>query len=229
MTRDPWAWLGTIGGDVASLMRRLFEPFVQGQREGDRRGGGLGLGLAVVKGLVTLHGGSVKAHSEGPGRGSEFVVRLPGVVAADQAERVADRSTAASGIAATRAKRVLLVDDNEDAANLMGELLESSGHEVAIAYDGPSALQVERTFKPDVALLDLGLPVMDGFELLEVLRRRANGRPCRFLALTGYGQPADVERALAAGFERLLVKPIDVDLLERLLDERAPSAVSRPR
>jgi CheY-like chemotaxis protein len=200
------------------LLPRLFEPFVQGQRDGDRRGGGLGLGLAVVKGLVGLHGGTVRAHSDGVGRGSEFVVRVPGVVLGGYGEGRLDRDVDVARSSATVRKRVLVVDDNEDAASLLGELLEVGGHQVAVAFDGPAALRRVNAFNPDVALLDLGLPGMDGYQLLIALRKQLNGGRCRFLALTGYGQPADIERAAAAGFERLLVKPIDIELLERLLN-----------
>jgi len=166
-----------------------------------------------------LHGGSVTVHSAGAGRGSEFVVRVPGLVEGSEPRRrdaVAD-SVPKPGPA--RSRRVLVVDDNEDAADSLGALLESSGHEVAIAYDGASALEIAGRFDPEVAVLDVGLPVMDGYELVGALRERLARRSCRFLALTGYGQSKDIERAAAAGFERLLVKPVNVDLLEQLLAE----------
>jgi len=118
-------------------------------------------------------------------------------------------------------KRVLLVDDNQDAAELMNEFLTLLGHEVVVAYDGPTALALAGAFAPQVALLDIGLPVMDGYELVRSLRRILGGGACRYFALTGYGQPDDAARAVAAGFERVLVKPVDHDLLEHLLtDER---------
>jgi signal transduction histidine kinase/ActR/RegA family two-component response regulator len=206
----------------AELLPHLFEPFVQGQRDGDRRGGGLGLGLAVVKGLVALHGGSVKAESAGVGQGSEFIVRMPGLVVGDDDASRDQAARAAGRTVDPGRKRVMVVDDNEDGANLLGELLEEGGYEVAVAFDGPAALRKANTFNPEVALLDLGLPGMDGYQLLGALRQQMSSRGrCRFLALTGYGQPADVERAAAAGFERLMVKPIDIDELERVLNRDA--------
>jgi signal transduction histidine kinase len=203
-------------GIDAELLPRLFEPFVQGRRDVDREEGGLGLGLAVVKGIVALHGGTVTAGSEGVGRGSRFEIRLPGVQAEPAAE---SEPRPAAAPALRRARRVLVVDDNEDAAVLLAELLRLRGHEVAIAHDGFSALTVDASFEPDAAFLDIGLPRMDGYELVGRLRERGRTRACRFFALTGYGQPSDVQRALAAGFTKLLVKPVDLAVLQRTLDE----------
>jgi signal transduction histidine kinase/ActR/RegA family two-component response regulator len=202
----------------AELLPRLFEPFVQGPRDASRSDGGLGLGLSVVKGLVGLHGGSVRAHSDGLGRGSEFVVRLPGLITdarsapADELAQPNEADTSSQG-----GKRVLVVDDNEDAAALLAELLTQEGHEVRVAHDGLAALSVVGDFEPQMALLDIGLPFMDGYELVGSLRRVVRPGTCRYFAVTGYGQPGDAARAAAAGFERVLVKPIDHDLLARLL------------
>lgn len=199
------------------LLPRLFEPFVQGPRDASRSDGGLGLGLSVVKGLVGLHGGTVSAHSEGLGRGSEFVVRLPGLI--DTPLPGADGLTPPSqpGEASPTSQRILVVEDNQDAAELLADYLGMEGHEVRIAHDGPTALSIAPGFEPQVALLDIGLPVMNGFELVGALRRTLPAGTCRYFALTGYGQPSDVALAVAAGFDRVLVKPVDHDLLERLL------------
>ena len=201
----------------AELLPRLFEPFVQGPRDASRSDGGLGLGLAVVKGLVGLHGGSVRANSEGLGRGSEFVVRLPGVLT-DASSAPADEPNPPAQAASSQGKkRVLVVEDNEDAADSLAELLSLDGYEVRVARDGPSALALSSEFEPQVALLDIGLPVMDGYQLVRSLRRDLRDGSCRYFAMTGYGQPGDAALAAVAGFERVLVKPIDHDLLEHLL------------
>jgi signal transduction histidine kinase len=199
----------------AELLSRLFEPFVQGPRDASRSDGGLGLGLAVVKGLVGLHGGSVSARSDGLGRGSEFVVRLPGLMT-DAPSAPAQEPTLPRQAGAPK-KRVLVVDDNEDAADLLAEILTMEGHETRVAHDGPTALSLAVGFAPQVALLDIGLPLMDGYELVGALQRKLRAGSCRYFALTGYGQPSDVARAVAEGFERVLVKPIDHDVLEKLL------------
>jgi signal transduction histidine kinase/ActR/RegA family two-component response regulator len=201
-------------GIDAGLIQHLFEPFVQGQRAVDRREGGLGLGLAVVKGLVELHGGSVAARSEGVGRGSEFVVRLPGLTASPERAVPASRSFEKS--APIGGARVLVVDDNVDAADMLAVFLTAPGCDVRVAHDGPEALASIEGFEPTVAIIDIGLPLMDGYELVQRMREQMRGR-CRYIALTGYGQREDIERALAAGFERLLVKPVDLRVLRELL------------
>ena len=201
-------------GIAPEFLPRIFDLFVQGPRALDRREGGLGLGLALVKNLVTLHGGSVSACSQGPGRGSEFVVRLP---ALSDAPRLSARSTpevARSG----RARRVLVVDDNVDAAEILAETLLTLGHEVAIAHDGPQALSVQARFDADIGVLDLGLPVMDGYELASRMRRLAK-KPLRLIALTGYGQDQDRERTSQAGFDAHLVKPVEVQQLNELISD----------
>jgi PAS domain S-box-containing protein len=201
-------------GIAPELIGRVFEPFTQHAQSLARSTGGLGLGLAIVKSLVELHGGEVSAHSEGAGLGSEFVVCLPLMapgsrVSSPPAEVRQRRSTL---------KRVLVVDDNEDAAETLRSALERMGHVVEIAYDGPSALLAAERFGPEVALLDIGLPVMDGYELAARLRAAAPG-PLRLVAVTGYGQDADQERALAAGFARHVVKPVDLGRITALVEE----------
>ena len=197
-------------GIEAELLPKVFDLFVQGARSADRAEGGLGLGLAIVKNLVSLHGGTVAASSEGHGKGSEITVRLP---------LVAPKEVAVPPVRAPRAttlaKRLLVVDDNEDAANLLGEIARMRGHEVTIVHDPNQALDVVGAFQPEVAVLDIGLPGMDGYELAR--RLRLSVPTCRLIALTGYGQSKDRERALAAGFAAHLVKPVRVnDLLEMI-------------
>ncbi len=202
----------------AELLPRIFEAFVQGPRSLDRAPGGLGLGLSLVKSLVALHGGSVTAHSEGSGKGSTFVVTLPRAAEAPR-EDESDRPARAAPVSGRRL-RVLLVDDNPDLAELRGDALRLSDFDVATALDGPSALTAVDAFAPDVALLDLGLPVMDGYELAKQLRRRHE--KVRLVALTGYGQDKDRAKSRDAGFDVHLVKPVDLDVLERTIQRLAP-------
>ena len=195
-------------GIPQDMLGRVFELFVQGKRDTDRAEGGLGIGLTLVRSLVQLHGGSVIATSEGSGRGSSFVVTLPFAVASAGA----DNTMPASDRSDTAPRRILLVDDNEDASLLMGDLLTRAGHEVKVVHDGPSALAAVERFTPDVAVLDIGLPVMDGYELAGRLRERL-GPGCRLIALTGYGGQRDRTRSQIAGFSMHLVKPIDAQQL----------------
>jgi signal transduction histidine kinase/CheY-like chemotaxis protein len=206
-------------GISAEQLPRLFERFFQGPRSTDRAEGGLGLGLALVKSLITLHGGSVRAHSKGVGRGSTFELRLPR--ARTSAKPImTPRASAASAVAAARsAIRVLLVDDNVDAVELFGEYLASVGYDVRTAHDGPSALEVADAFRPRVAILDIGLPVMDGYELATRLRERLGDATPRLIAMTGYGQEEDRENSRRAGFERHLVKPVDAHALLAALEQ----------
>jgi CheY-like chemotaxis protein len=190
-------------GIAADVLPRVFELFYQGQRGVDRAEGGLGIGLALVRSLVELHGGSVEARSAGRGRGSEFIVRLPWSEPA-AAAGAGQGSGAQDGVAAAR---ILLVDDNRDAAETLAELLRLHGLEVEVFADPVEALARGPAWRPDVAILDIGLPVMDGYELGAHLRK-ACGSACRFIALTGYGQDADRARSEAAGFSGHLVKPV---------------------
>jgi CheY-like chemotaxis protein len=160
-----------------------------------------------VKSFVALHEGTVVATSEGPGKGSEFVVRIPAIRTSLEAPPQPPRDLPAG---ATRSRRILVVDDNEDARELLAEILRSMGHEVAMAEDGPTALERLRTFFAEVAILDLGLPVMDGFELARRVREQRGAAAPRLIALTGYGLDRDVARTRAAGFAVHLVKPVDV-------------------
>jgi PAS domain S-box-containing protein len=202
-------------GIAPHMLGRVFDLFVQGERGADRAEGGLGIGLALVKSLVHLHGGRVSVRSEGLGCGSEFIVQLPlntVDVAPTPSPRMMSMPAPADG-----GTRVLLVDDNADAVETLALAVSSIGHEVRVALDPAAALQLMDGFKPDVAVLDIGLPVIDGYELAVRLRERLADHPCRFIALSGYSQQSDRQRSLDAGFERHLVKPVDVDELLALL------------
>ncbi|HEY5935263.1 MAG TPA: ATP-binding protein, partial [Kofleriaceae bacterium] len=201
----------TGAGIGPELLPKVFDLFVQGTRSADRAEGGLGLGLAIVKNLVELHSGSVTAESAGAGAGSTFTVRLP----LAHVEKTAERATQRRVVAAADSRRVLVVDDNEDAANLLGEIARMRGHDVVIAHNAQTALEAIGTFQPQVAVLDIGLPVMDGYELATHVRSRFPD--CRLIALTGYGQDKDRDRSLSAGFTAHLVKPVKVDTLLALL------------
>lgn len=199
------------------LIDRVFEPFVQNRQGLERSQGGLGLGLAIVRSLVTLHGGTVSAFSPGEGKGSEFVVELP------QAgpELVSSGNAAPTASAfpfATISERVLVVDDNEDAAELLAEALRALGYVVRAATNGPNALQVAGTFRPHVAVLDIGLPVMDGYELARRLRAVHPMTALRLVAITGYGRREDRLRSEEVGFDAHLIKPIDLDQLQAVLE-----------
>jgi PAS domain S-box-containing protein len=208
-------------GIAPEMLGRVFDLFVQQPQTLDRAGGGLGLGLPIVRSLVELHGGSVSAASEGVGRGSEFTIELPALPHAVTRGPALRRANAGKLQAAHRG-RILVVDDNADAAATLGEALEHVGYQVAVAHDGPTALRIAAEFEPDVALLDLGLPVMDGYELAEHLNAQRHGDRPHLVAVTGYGQDADRRSSARAGFERHLVKPIDLDVLFGVVAELAP-------
>jgi CheY-like chemotaxis protein len=191
-------------------LERVFERFVQ---VGKTPHGGLGIGLALVKALAELHGGSVEAHSEGLGRGSEFRVRLARAAAAP-------RTVAANEGLAIAPCRILVVDDNRDAADMLGRLLSTQGHNVLVAYDGGEALRDSIPFEPQIGLLDLGMPGMDGHELAKELRRQSQSGELYLVAITGWGQEDDRRRALAAGFDAHLTKPADPEQIAALLAAR---------
>lgn len=193
----------------------LFEMFSQGEPGPNEAQAGLGIGLALARGLVEMHGGRIEAASEGPGRGSEFTVRLPALPpgAAPAPERAVSRHPAA---AAPR-RRVLVVDDNRDSADSMTMLLRLRGHEVRTVYDGETALTAAAEFRPEVVLLDIGLPRLDGYEVARRLRAAPGGGAVLLAAMTGYGTDDDKHRARQAGFDRHMTKPVDPDALHRLL------------
>jgi CheY-like chemotaxis protein/two-component sensor histidine kinase len=199
-------------GITADALPHVFELFMQAERTYDRAQGGLGIGLTLVKRLVTMHDGSVEAHSGGPDQGSEFVVRLP--IASGLAETPA---TARPAAAAMKAHRILVVDDNEDAAESLALLLRILGAEVRTARDGESALAEFATFKPSVTLLDIGMPGMDGYEVTRRIRRLPGGADVTVIAQTGWGQEEDRLRSKEAGIDHHLIKPVDLSMLEKLL------------
>ena len=217
-------------GLSAALLQRLFQPFSQGERRMDRAQGGLGLGLHVVKRLVELHGGSVQAHSEGADRGATFTVRLP----AEGAEGAEDAAGAPAAAAQLPSRlpplRVALVEDHRDVEDMTSALLRLAGHEVACARDGESAVAVVHGHRADVALVDIGLPGMDGLEVARQLRTLDGTRRVLLVALTGYGDARTREAAAAAGFDAFLQKPLDLsafeDALLRLRPELATPAAA---
>jgi CheY-like chemotaxis protein len=196
----------------------IFELFSQVDESLERSQGGLGIGLHLAKRLVEMHGGEISVTSAGPNQGSTFVVRLP-AVDASAATAASDRSGDAPGTAASL--RVLVVDDNRDGAEMLAALLEIDGHVVELAFDGPSALAAAEAFKPDMVLLDIGLPVMNGFDVCQQIRRHEWGQRMNMVALTGWGQESDRARSAAAGFDAHLVKPVDQEALLRVLASTA--------
>jgi signal transduction histidine kinase/ActR/RegA family two-component response regulator len=204
-------------GLSAEILPRVFDLFVQEKQALDRAQGGLGLGLAIVRVLVELHGGTVEAHSAGLGEGSEFIVRVPAAPASLQPELPTEPDSVAESVRPD-ALRVLVVDDNADSADLLAASLRLIGHIVSVANDGPTALKIAASFQPDIALLDIGLPVMDGYELARHLRSLRGLESIRLIAITGYSQEADRQRTRAAGFERHLVKPIDLQQVQEALE-----------
>jgi PAS domain S-box-containing protein len=199
-------------GIEPGLAAQVFEPFVQADRTLARSDGGLGLGLALVKGLAELHGGAARVRSDGPGRGAEFIVRLP--VCSSPAEQ------GAAGPAARpldRGRAVLVVDDNRDAAESLAALVALFGHRVEVAHDGPTALAMARANPPEVVFCDIGLPGMSGYDVARALRRERALAATRIVAVSGYAQPEDQDRASAAGFDRHVAKPADPAEIERLL------------
>lgn len=195
-------------GMPADVRERVFELFYQAPQGTDRSRGGLGLGLAIVRSLVEMHGGTVRAHSNGTGLGSSFTLRLPLIAPPAEAG-----PSAPGGLGSGGGGRVLVVDDNRDAADTAAALLEMAGYEVQVAYEPLAALALLEGFRPRVAVLDIGLPGISGYELAARIHAHANGRGCRLVALTGYGTEADKALARGAGFHQHLVKPAAPDAL----------------
>jgi CheY-like chemotaxis protein/two-component sensor histidine kinase len=201
-------------GIPVGMLESVFELFVQVERTVDRAHGGLGIGLALVRRLVALHGGTVWAHSEGPGHGSTFKVRLPLQTAAVPAHPAPLDTASPAGFAP---RRIMVVDDNRDGAENMSELLQLLGHQTQFALDGPTALAQADDFLPDVVLLDIGMPLMSGYEVARQLRARRGGAAMTLVALTGWGTDQDRRDAMDAGFDAHLTKPVDLPQLEALL------------
>jgi signal transduction histidine kinase/CheY-like chemotaxis protein len=214
-------------GIAPDLLPCVFDAFTQGPQGLDRKQGGLGLGLAIARQLIVGHGGTIEARSAGPGRGTMMVVRLPRAgassVRADTSHEVA------SALPRRAARRVLIVDDNPDAVELLAEALVEVGHEVRTAGDGPSALQLVETFVPEIAFLDVGLPVMDGYELAGLLRRVPSLAHTPLVAITGYAQQDDSRRALASGFAEHLAKPVQLGRVLGCIERLSSSNVSALR
>jgi CheY-like chemotaxis protein len=203
-----------IGGD---MLARIFEPFVQSGRVLHHSQGGLGIGLTLVRSLVEMHGGSVTAHSEGPGQGSEFVVRLPALPHKHPVPGARAAGEGGGPAGAPPRRRVLVVDDNVDAAESLAVLLRLEGHEVRVAHDGPAALAAVEADPPDLVFLDIGMPVMNGYDVARRLRRRPGLGGLVLVAVTGWGQEEDRRRSREAGFDHHLVKPVEPDALHPLL------------
>jgi signal transduction histidine kinase/ActR/RegA family two-component response regulator len=211
-------------GIPVTMLPHVFDLFTQADRTLDRAQGGLGIGLTLVKTLVELHGGTVAAHSDGPGQGSEFVVRLPIVAQPPEPVR-AEPPIPATRSADAMPLHVLVVEDNRDAADSLAMLLRLWGHEVRTSHDGHSGLKAAQSYRPHVVLLDIGLPGLDGYEVARQLRAQF-GSAMRLVAMTGYGQEEDRRRAFEAGFNAHLVKPADPEVLQSVL--ALPESVSAP-
>jgi len=203
-------------GIRSDVLAHVFELFVQGERSYTRSQGGLGIGLTLARSIVVLHGGMIEARSEGLGKGSEFIVRLPLL------PPVAETPAVESRRPATRiaGQRILVVDDNVDAAESLGALLRCLGAEVVTVHDGPAALEALRTEEPSAAVLDIGMPGMDGYEVARRVRAGPRGKRIQLIALTGWGNDEDRRRSREAGIDHHLVKPVDLNVLESLLAAR---------
>ncbi len=203
-------------GIAADVLPRIFDLFFQVPQNLERSQGGLGIGLALIKSLVTAHGGSVEATSQGLGHGSEFIVCLPRA----HPMKSAGTETLYVPPAAKVSRRLMIVDDNHDAADLLGEFLELSGHQVVVAYDPLSALKLAASYQPEVAFLDIGLPVMSGYELADQLRSELGAdKACRMFAVTGFGQEMDKISSAKGGFEAHFVKPVDILSILAVIDQ----------
>ncbi len=197
------------------MLARIFEPFTQLDRSLERAQGGLGIGLALAKRLVQMHGGAIEAHSEGPGKGSRFAVRLP--LSADQGIPQSIPQESRSPTPARVRRRVLVADDNYDSATSLSILLNDAGYEIRTAGDGAQALQTAAEFRPDIALLDIGMPMLNGYEIARRIRDQPWGRDVLLIAVTGWGGPEHRQQTAAAGFDHHLIKPVDPTALTQLL------------
>jgi CheY-like chemotaxis protein/anti-sigma regulatory factor (Ser/Thr protein kinase) len=201
-------------GIPAESLPRIFEMFSQVDRNMERAQGGLGIGLTLVRRLIEMHGGTVEARSDGPGRGSEFTVRLPlmeeGVVGHQSPATI-------NGPAATSKRRILIVDDNQDSAMSLGMMLDLMGNDTCTAHDGLAAVEAAAEFRPDLILLDIGLPKLNGYDACCRIREQPWSKGMVIVALTGWGQEEDRRRSAAAGFDHHMVKPVEVGALEKLL------------
>jgi len=211
-------------GIAPELLPRIFELFTQVHSKSEHAQGGLGIGLALVRRLTEMHGGTVHVHSDGAGHGAQFTVRLP--VMTPQLAGLAHQILDSGTIPQIVRQRILVADDNCDAAEALSLQLQLAGHDVRTAHDGADALAMTESFEPDIVLLDLGMPKMDGYEVARRVRMRPQGRRVRLIALTGWGQQQDRDRTAAAGFDAHLVKPVsEAHLFQALataVDTRRP-------
>ena len=212
-------------GIAPEALTRIFEMFSQIDGASSRSDGGLGIGLSLVQGILKLHGGTIEARSDGPGRGSEFIVRLPLALAHPHEARASELEARRDG---TLRRRVMVADDNKDAADAMAMLLELGEHEVRVAYNGRTALTLAQTFRPDVAFIDIGMPDCSGYEVAQALRREPWGIGIYLVALTGWGQDGDRQSSKNAGFDRHMTKPVDHDAIEALLTESHSATTTQP-
>ena len=208
-------------GIAPEVLPRVFDLFVQERQAIDRSQGGLGLGLTIVRNLVERHGGTVSASSDGPGKGSEFVVRLPRVTGGSMLDEApVDKLAPVSAVRRrSDSPRILVVDDSVDGAEMLATALTAKGYDTRVAHDAPAALRIAAEFRPAVAFLDIGLPVMDGYELAARLRELPELNGMKLIALTGYGQESDRRKSREAGFDHHLVKPVDFTVVESVLAE----------
>jgi CheY-like chemotaxis protein len=201
------------------MLTAIFDMFAQIPGGAGRSSGGLGIGLSLARQFTEMHGGSIVAHSDGPGRGSEFVLRLPVVSTPDDSldegyhRRLEDR-----GIEA-RNRQVVVVDDNRDGADMLHRLFEADGFTVLTAYDGLEAVEAVSKSQPDIVVMDIGMPGMDGYEAVRRIRQQPGGKDILMIALTGWGQEETKRLAQEAGFDHHMVKPVDFDVLKEFLDQ----------
>jgi signal transduction histidine kinase/ActR/RegA family two-component response regulator len=213
-------------GIPTEMLERIFELFTQATPSLDRSLGGLGIGLALVRGLVGLHGGTVTACSDGPGTGAEFTVRLPLAVEKMPALRVDGEQTLAPIPKGARRRRVLVVDDNTDSAVALAMWLEIAGHELRVAHTGDAGLREAIEFHPEVILLDIGLPGLNGYEVAKQLRKHPTLNAVRLIGMSGFGAESDAKQSMLAGFDHYLVKPIDYKTLIDLMEDRPAASVA---
>jgi two-component system CheB/CheR fusion protein len=205
-------------GISAQMLPQLFDPFAQADSSLDRGHGGLGIGLTLVRSLAEMHGGTADAASDGVGCGSEFTIRLPRAEQATKDVKGQDRQRS------RRSRRILIVDDNHDAASTLALVLSFYDHVTKVAHNGSDAISETEQFKPEIVLLDIGLPEMDGYEVARRIRQLRQAREILLIAITGYGQPNDRIRSQEAGFDHHLVKPVDIPQLLRLCSEPRKAA-----
>jgi len=211
-------------GIPVPMLTKIFDAFVQVDRTVDSSQGGLGIGLTLVRSLVEMHGGRVEVVSEGLGMGTEFIVHLPPLLT-KQEDTKTDHSQSGARAKNTvperlpRSRKILVVDDNTDAANSMGKLLEAWGYEMRVAYDSEEALNIVDSYAPDVVLLDIGLPTRDGYQVAREIRTHHPDRRILLVAVSGYGQEEDKRKSREAGFDRHFTKPIDFASIKKILDE----------